>query len=42
MPEHATEYRKPVLKVYGDVRGVTLTSLTQNMNDPTNSSQTMT
>lgn len=37
-----TGYRRPVLKVYGDARAVTQTSLTQNMNDPTNSSQTMT
>ena len=35
-------YTKPVLKVYGDVRSVTLTSLTQNMNDPSNSSNPMT
>lgn len=38
----AREYRRPRLKVYGDVRDVTLTSLTMNMNDPGNSSQSMT
>jgi hypothetical protein len=36
------DYRKPRLKTYGDAKAVTQTSLTQNMNDPTNSSQTMT
>lgn len=35
-------YARPSLRVYGDLRDVTLTSLTQNMNDPSNSSQTMT
>ena len=37
-----TPYAPPVLKVYGPVEAVTLTSLTTNMNDPTNSSNTMT
>lgn len=36
------EYRRPELKVYGEMRTVTQTSITQNMNDPTNSSTTMT
>lgn len=35
-------YRRPVLTVFGDVRELTLTSQTQNMNDPANSSITMT
>ncbi|HEY7766727.1 hypothetical protein [Longimicrobium sp.] len=35
-------YRRPALTVFGDMRELTLTSLTQNMNDPANSSQTMT
>lgn len=37
-----TPYSPPLLKVYGAVEAVTLTSITQNMNDPTNSSNTMT
>lgn len=37
-----TAYTTPVLTVYGPVEAVTQTALTQNMNDPTNSSQTMT
>ena len=36
------EYRTPVLTTYGDARSITLTSLTRNMNDPGNSSQTKT
>lgn len=35
-------YARPSLKVYGDMRDVTLTSLTMNMNDPSNSSTSMT
>jgi hypothetical protein len=42
MAEQATEYRKPVLKVYGEIRDVTQSSLTHNMNDPGNSARTMT
>ena len=36
------EYRKPALVVYGQVSTLTLTNLTMNMNDPSNSSQSMT
>jgi hypothetical protein len=32
-----TPYEKPRLKVYGDLREITLTSATSNMNDPGNS-----
>ncbi len=35
-------YRRPRLTVFGDLRLVTLTNLTMNMNDPGNSSSTMT
>lgn len=35
-------YAPPRLKVYGDLREVTLTNLTMNMNDPGNSSTTRT
>lgn len=35
-------YERPALRVFGNLRIVTLTNLTQNMNDPSNSSQTMT
>lgn len=35
-------YTRPRLTVYGDLRDVTLTNLTMNMNDPGNSSNTMT
>lgn len=35
-------YRRPALTVFGDVRELTLASLTQNMNDPGQSSATMT
>ena len=35
-------YAPPRLKVYGDLRVVTLTNLTMNRNDPGNSSNTMT
>jgi hypothetical protein len=35
-------YEKPRLKVYGDLREITLTSLTSNMNDPGNSSTSKT
>lgn len=35
-------YSSPRLTVYGDVRDITLTSLTQNKNDPGNNSQSMT
>ncbi|HEX6039028.1 lasso RiPP family leader peptide-containing protein [Longimicrobium sp.] len=35
-------YAPPRLTIYGDLRDVTLTNLTKNMNDPGNSSNTMT
>jgi hypothetical protein len=35
-------YRRPRLAAFGDVRELTLTSLTQNMNDPSNNIQSMT
>lgn len=35
-------YAPPRLTVFGDLRAVTLTNLTKNMNDPTNSSTSMT
>jgi hypothetical protein len=35
-------YAAPALRVYGDLRELTLTNLTQNMNDPGNSSTSMT
>lgn len=35
-------YTRPALVVFGDVRELTQASLTQNMNDPGQSSQTMT
>jgi len=35
-------YSKPRLKVYGDMRDLTLSSLSNNMNDPANSSTSMT
>jgi hypothetical protein len=35
-------YRRPALTVFGDVRELTLTSATQNMNDPSNNIQSMT
>lgn len=35
-------YSPPRLSVYGDLRVVTLTNFTMNMNDPGNSSMTMT
>jgi hypothetical protein len=35
-------YSKPRLKVYGDMRDLTLTSASQNMNDPGNGSLSMT
>ena len=35
-------YSPPRLKAYGDVRDITLTSRTQNKNDPGNNSQSMT
>ena len=35
-------YRRPTLAVFGDVRELTLTSITQNMNDPSNNIQSMT
>ena len=35
-------YQAPRLTIYGDLRAVTLTNLTMNMNDPTNSSTSMT
>lgn len=47
MPNEASRptrrpYTAPRLTVYGDLREVTLTNLTKNMNDPGNSSNTMT
>lgn len=41
-PAPRKPYAPPRLTVYGDLRQVTLTSLTQNKNDPGNSSQTRT
>ncbi|HEX2201926.1 MAG TPA: hypothetical protein VHG91_01445 [Longimicrobium sp.] len=41
-PAPKRPYARPALRVYGDLREVTLTSLTNNMNDPGNSSQTRT
>lgn len=35
-------YRRPALTVFGDMRELTLASLTQNKNDPGGSAQTMT
>jgi hypothetical protein len=35
-------YRRPALTVFGDVRELTLTSITQNMNDPSNNISSMT
>jgi hypothetical protein len=35
-------YAPPRLTVYGDLRVVTMTNFTMNMNDPGNSSNTMT
>ncbi len=35
-------YSKPRLKVYGDMRELTLTTVSNNMNDPGNGSQSMT
>lgn len=35
-------YTPPLLAVYGDLRAVTLTNLTSNMNDPSNSITSMT
>lgn len=35
-------YTPPCLVIYGDLRAVTLTNLTMNMNDPGNSSTSMT
>jgi hypothetical protein len=40
--QHRRPYAPPRLTVYGDLRMVTLTNFTMNMNDPGNSSQTMT
>lgn len=41
-PPARRPYERPALRVFGDLRIVTLTNLTQNMNDPGNSSHTMT
>lgn len=41
-PDARRRYRRPEVRVYGDLRTVTLTSLTNNMNDPGNSSTTRT
>jgi hypothetical protein len=35
-------YQRPTLALFGDVRELTLTSLTTNMNDPGNNSSSMT
>lgn len=35
-------YRRPALIVFGDMRELTLASISQNMNDPGHSSQSMT
>ena len=43
MPQPARRpYTRPTLRVFGDLRIVTLTNVTLNMNDPSNSSTTMT
>jgi hypothetical protein len=44
MPFNTTRrpYRRPALAVFGDVRELTLTSLTKNKNDPSNNSTSMT
>ena len=41
-PAGRKAYSPPRLTVYGDLRVVTLTNFTMNMNDPGNSSSTMT
>jgi len=35
-------YRRPALTVFGDMRELTLASISNNMNDPGHSSQSMT
>jgi hypothetical protein len=35
-------YERPRLTLFGDLKLVTLTNLTKNMNDPSNSSTSMT
>lgn len=40
--QHRRPYAPPRLTAYGDLRMVTLTNFTMNMNDPGNSSQSMT
>lgn len=35
-------YRRPALTVFGDMRELTLASITQNMNDPGHSATSMT
>ena len=41
-PSNRRPYERPRLTVFGDLRIVTETNLTMNMNDPSNSSNTMT
>ena len=41
-PSIRRPYERPRLTVFGDLRIVTETNLTMNMNDPSNSSSTMT
>jgi len=41
-PSTRRPYKRPRLTVFGDLRVVTQTNLTMNMNDPGNSSSTMT
>lgn len=41
-PPPKRPYTRPSLRVYGDLREVTLTSISMNMNDPGNSSSTRT
>lgn len=41
-PAPRRPYRRPALTVFGEMRELTLASLTQNMNDPGHSSNSMT
>lgn len=42
MPTPRRPYTPPRLTVYGDLRAVTLSNVSSNMNDPGNGSQSMT
>lgn len=42
LPTPRRPYRRPVLAVFGDMRDLTLASQSNNMNDPGQSSLTMT